>query len=713
MNIKSEISRLGAADRRGHGTPCVVFFLVCGLVIAFFAWVAQPSFRSLDHPRPQDSFYNLLVQGFCAGQLNLKTPVSPQLVQLADPFATNAVYPGDVFGMSYYKEKLYIYWGVTPALTLVWPYFTLTGHYLSDRGAVVIFFAFGFLAMAWLLRAIGNCCFPEAGSWIMAGVILAMGLAVGTLINLSFWCDVNEVAEVCGFAFSMLALAAVWRSLKEPEHPFKWLVCASLAYGLALGARPSLWCGAVILLAPVAQAWPAGIGPGSRRRTGLLLAAALGPLALVGLGLLLYNFLRFDNASEFGWRYELQRAYRSDAARPFGLAYLWFNFQFYFLQAMHWGRHFPFLQLAPTPAPPIGNVGVGKSCGGILLLTPVVWLALASPLVWKRARGNEHSALRWLLAALCSLFAMGLLTMCLFFAVTSRYALEFLPALLLVSMIGFLAVESAPGGPELWRRTVRPVGWLLLAASIVFNLLAMLEAHAKSDYFAGNYLARHDRWNEALSCFKKALALEPESDACHYSVANALYQTGRAGEAVVQYQQALDIRPDSAEAHSNLAFTLLQIGQVDEAIRHFQRAAEITPTGVAYYNLGYAMRRKGRGAEAAACFQKALDLQPQFPPAQINLAWMLATWPDPLVRNGGKAIALAEQANELAKNADPRTLRTLAAAYAETGRFPEAESSAKRALALAEAQTNAWLINVLPAEIKLYQSESPCRSTEN
>ncbi|MGA3267169.1 MAG: tetratricopeptide repeat protein [Verrucomicrobiota bacterium] len=713
MKIKSEISRLGAADRRGHGTPCVVFFLVCGLVIAFFAWAAQPSFRSLDHPRPQDSFYNLLVQGFCAGQLNLKTPVPPQLVQLADPFATNAVYPGDVYGMSYYKEKLYIYWGVTPALTLVWPYFTLTGHYLSDRGAVVIFFALGFLAMAWLLRAIGSCCFPEAGSGIIAGVILAMGLAVAALINLSFWCDVNEVAEVCGFAFSMLALAAVWHSLKEPEHPLKWLVCASLAYGLALGARPSLLYGAVILLTPVAQAWPARIGPGSRPRIGSLLAAALGPLTLVGLGLLLYNFLRFDSPSEFGWRYELQSAYRSDAACPFGLAYLWFNFRFYFLLAMHWCGHFPFLQLAPTPAAPAGNVGVGKSYGGILLLTPVVWLVLATPLAWRRAWGNAGSALRWILVALISLFAMGLLTMSLFFAVSSRYALEFLSPLLLVSLIGFLALECAPRGPEPWRRAVRPVGRLLLAASIVLNLLALIEAHAESDFFAGNYLARHGRWNEVLPYYQKALALEPGSAGYHYSIANALFQTGHADDAVVQYQRALEINPDFAEAQNNLAFTLLQVGQVDEAIRHFQRAVEITPTGEAYYNLGYAMRRKGRAAEAAVCFQKALDLQPQFPRAQINLAWMLATWPDPSVRNGGKAVALAEQANELAKNADPRTLRTLAAAYAETGRFPEAESSAKRALALAEAQTNAWLINVLPAEIKLYQSESPCRSTEN
>jgi tetratricopeptide (TPR) repeat protein len=116
-------------------------------------------------------------------------------------------------------------------------------------------------------------------------------------------------------------------------------------------------------------------------------------------------------------------------------------------------------------------------------------------------------------------------------------------------------------------------------------------------------------------------------------------------------------------------------------------------------------------AEAMACYQKAIELQPQFTPAQLNLAWMLATWPESSVRNGGNAVALAGKANELSKGQDPRILRTLAAAYAETGRFPEAVLTAKQALALAVAKSNTGLINELQTEIGLYQTNSPCRST--
>ena len=80
---------------------------------------------------------------------------------------------------------------------------------------------------------------------------------------------------------------------------WRWLAAASLAYGLALGARPSLLFGAVILLVPVAQAWR------EKRPVWPLLLAAGGPIVVIGLGLMVYNALRFDNPLEFGQRYQL------------------------------------------------------------------------------------------------------------------------------------------------------------------------------------------------------------------------------------------------------------------------------------------------------------------------------------------------------------------------------------------------------------------------
>ncbi len=122
-------------------TSCASFGLVCTLVIVILAWSAEPAFLALFHPKAEDSYYNLLVQGFRAGQLNVKREAPPGLAQSADPYdpALNARYQLDAGDMSYYQGKLYLYFGVTPAVVLFWPYVVLTGHYLSDKAAVVIF----------------------------------------------------------------------------------------------------------------------------------------------------------------------------------------------------------------------------------------------------------------------------------------------------------------------------------------------------------------------------------------------------------------------------------------------------------------------------------------------------------------------------------------------------------------------------------------------
>ena len=89
---------------------------------------------------------------------------------------------------------------------------------------------------------------------MVAACALALGLATGVPVLLPR-SDVYEVAISCGYMLTMLALGAIWCALHETERRWRWLAAASVAYGLAVGARPSLLFGAIILLVPVAQAW--------------------------------------------------------------------------------------------------------------------------------------------------------------------------------------------------------------------------------------------------------------------------------------------------------------------------------------------------------------------------------------------------------------------------------------------------------------------------
>jgi tetratricopeptide (TPR) repeat protein len=587
-------------SKRGLWRAQAIFAVVCGLVIGTFIWSAEPGFLEFF---PGDAYYNLLVKGFQAGQLNVKRDPAPGLAQLPNPYdpAANAQFVEDDYhqarDMSYYQGKLYLYFGVTPALVLFWPYTVLTGHYLSQTNATVIFCLFGFLAAAGLVYEVRRRYFPETNIWVAASGVIVIGFATGMLEILSS-CDVYEVASSCGFAFTMLALGAIWCAWHQPGRKMRWLLLASFAYGLAIGARPTLLFGAIILLLPVVQGWHETTERDSWRKLGPLFVSAIGPLMFIGVGLMFYNEFRFGNPFEFGWHYQLADV-QASAAPQFSLHYLWFNFRVYFLKGMQWSPHFPFLQaIQLLPLPP-GYDGTGTDAySGILADYPAVWLALAAPLAWKIQPQKTFPALRWFVTAVFLLFATGATTICLFQTARCRYELDFLPALMLLAVIGIFCLEGASAGRLFWRYAVR-FGWcLLLAYSVLFNVLASTDAHAIRDYFVGNYFFNHQKMDQAVAFFGKASHLEPQSAAWHFALGNALSRSGRLDESIFQFQKALEINPDYAEAENNLGFTLLQAGRLSEAIESFQRALKTQKTYQAYYNLAYVLRRSGRAADA-------------------------------------------------------------------------------------------------------------------
>ncbi|HXC36488.1 MAG TPA: tetratricopeptide repeat protein, partial [Candidatus Acidoferrales bacterium] len=557
-----------------------LFCLVCGLLVGISTWFADTSapFESA-YSRASDDSYNLLVQGLIAGQLNLKEEAPPGLAKLSDPYDpnVNAPYIGTVNDLTYYKGKLYLYFGVTPALVFFWPCYALTGHFLSEKAAVAFFMGIGFAAIAGVLRGLRRRYFPETGKWIPAAGTIMPGLALA----LTLPANVHETAITCGFAFAMLALTAVWAALHEPERRLLWLALASLAYGLAIGARPTLLFGAAILVLPILQAWrqPGSVSRLQPVRVVSLLLSAAGPITCVGLGLMLYNAQRFNNPLEFGWHYQLNSSYRAPSAHPFGLHYVLFNTRLYFLEPFNLSEQFPFLKSAPLPpTPPVYDLGNAAADGGILVIYPVVLFALAVPLVWKRKL--QGTALGWFATACLILFIAGAATLSLFFASANTYELDFLPGLLLLALIGtFCAVQAALPFPG--RKRLICAGWfVLMSYSIVFNFLANIEARAQSDYFVGNSALSQGRFDEARAQYHAALALFPKCADAFSGLGDLNLKQGRLDEAIIEYQQALKIAPDLVEAHNNLGHCLLHTGRLDDAITQFETAVQMRPRSV-------------------------------------------------------------------------------------------------------------------------------------
>jgi tetratricopeptide (TPR) repeat protein len=231
----------------------------------------------------------------------------------------------------------------------------------------------------------------------------------------------------------------------------------------------------------------------------------------------------------------------------------------------------------------------------------------------------------------------------------------------------------------------------------------------------GSAFSRKGMFDQAITHYHRAIELRPQDAENHNNLGNALCQTGAFKDGIAEYRRALELRPDpanlyNAETHFNLANVLLRLGQIDEAIANYQQSLQIQPNDAAAHdNLGTALARKGFFAEALGEYRVALKLDPRSATTNGDFAWVLATCPDRTLRNGPKAVQLAEQARDLTGNKDPVMLRTLAVAYAETGNFSGAVETAERALALASKASNNRLTNSLQREIGLYRTGSTYR----
>jgi tetratricopeptide (TPR) repeat protein len=171
---------------------------------------------------------------------------------------------------------------------------------------------------------------------------------------------------------------------------------------------------------------------------------------------------------------------------------------------------------------------------------------------------------------------------------------------------------------------------------------------------------------------------------------------------------ALEVTEDNHVMHNNYGNALRDKGRFDEAITHFKRSIEINPRYVkAYINLGMVYFREEKIMQAAACWNEALELEPDNIGVLNNLAWLRATAANPEFRNPDQAVELALRACEQAQYNQPDIMDTLAAAYAAAGRFSQAIETAEKALELCQSPEQEALKEEIKNRLVLYKAGKP------
>lgn len=189
----------------------------------------------------------------------------------------------------------------------------------------------------------------------------------------------------------------------------------------------------------------------------------------------------------------------------------------------------------------------------------------------------------------------------------------------------------------------------------------------------GEIARRRDSADKAVEHYRRALALDPELLDARLGLATALGRLGRYGEAVQEYREALETAPNRLDARLGEATALVLAGRFREARQRLEEGLEKTPGSV---------------------------------PLARTLAQILASAPDPAVRDGQRALELARRVMEAEPS--PASAETLAMALAREGRFEEATRLQEELVRRAEERGDTAAAARFRAHLERYREGRPC-----
>jgi tetratricopeptide (TPR) repeat protein len=190
-------------------------------------------------------------------------------------------------------------------------------------------------------------------------------------------------------------------------------------------------------------------------------------------------------------------------------------------------------------------------------------------------------------------------------------------------------------------------------------------------------------YQKAIADYTEAIRLDPRNDDAYNGRGDAYRDQRDYDRAIADYTEAIRLFPNNGAYHRNRGVAHSGKGAYDTAIEDFTTSIRLVPGDAeVYLRRANAYDNMGDYAKVMDDFSDAILLEPRDGGAWNSLAWLLATCPDAKVRDGPKAVEYATRACELSSWKGANHLDTLAAAYAEVGKFDEAVRWQEKALDL-------------------------------
>lgn len=214
----------------------------------------------------------------------------------------------------------------------------------------------------------------------------------------------------------------------------------------------------------------------------------------------------------------------------------------------------------------------------------------------------------------------------------------------------------------------------------------------------------------AAEQFEEALRIDPKNTNAHYNLAILLASENKLGPAIVHLQSVLSVDPNDLNARFLLAQDLMKSGRLDEALGEFSRVVEADPNNeAALLEQVKLLQQKRQFKQALDSLEKGYAQYPQKGRTAVMLAYLLAASPQYDLRNGARALELAQLVYEATGLANHGAV--VALALAELGRCDEASASLKLMIAKAAEEGKSDPADKLKAELDRTARARPCRPT--
>jgi protein O-mannosyl-transferase len=217
--------------------------------------------------------------------------------------------------------------------------------------------------------------------------------------------------------------------------------------------------------------------------------------------------------------------------------------------------------------------------------------------------------------------------------------------------------------------------------------------------------AQLGRWKDSKTLFTHTVAVTGENPVARVNLGVALEEAGQTNAALTQYREALRLDPGRPSVHNNIANVLAASGQQQEALLHYREALRLKPNApLAHLNLGTTLIELGQHEDGMRHYAEASRLAPGDPRGPYLMG-------KALLKQGESAAAIAqlERANGLTGGRQPFVLDALGMAYAEAGRFEEAQRAAQAAIDVLAHTGSREEATAIQARLELYRSRQPYR----